>query len=179
MKKYGIEKFSVETIEECGVDNASERERYWIEFYGSYKNGYNATRGGDGRNYIDYNVVVSTYLRIKTEKETASFLSIDVGTVRKALAANGMRPLSSQDWSKSNFGHVIDRFSLSGEYIDTFASAHDAAKCVLPNVAYSHLHGPSGHIAEVCKGTRNSAYGFLWRYGTLSSERQTSINATH
>ena len=30
----------------------NEREKYWIEYYGSFKNGYNATLGGDGKAYI-------------------------------------------------------------------------------------------------------------------------------
>ena len=35
MNKYGIENFSVETIEE--TDNPEEREKYWIEYFGSFK----------------------------------------------------------------------------------------------------------------------------------------------
>ena len=47
LSKYGIENFSVETIEE--TDSPNEREIYWIEYYQSYHNGYNATTGGEGR----------------------------------------------------------------------------------------------------------------------------------
>ena len=44
MNKYGIQHFKIELIEEC--NNLEEREKYWISFYDSYKNGYNATLGG-------------------------------------------------------------------------------------------------------------------------------------
>lgn len=45
MKKYGIENFTFEVIEE-NIENYDEREQYWIAYYNSYKNGYNMTQGG-------------------------------------------------------------------------------------------------------------------------------------
>lgn len=47
MREYGIENFLFETIEECPVEKLNEREKYWIAYYNSYKNGYNGTEGGD------------------------------------------------------------------------------------------------------------------------------------
>lgn len=43
--KYGIENFKVEEIEQCNIEDSCEREKYWIEYYSSFKNGYNATLG--------------------------------------------------------------------------------------------------------------------------------------
>lgn len=63
MRKYGVENFTIEEIEK--TDNPEDRERYWIEYFGSFKNGYNATIGGDGRPYIDYDLVVATYKELK------------------------------------------------------------------------------------------------------------------
>ena len=45
-KKYGIENFSFEMIEEVEREKLDEREKYWIEYYNSYFNGYNSTLGG-------------------------------------------------------------------------------------------------------------------------------------
>ena len=47
MREYGIENFIFETIEECPAEKLNEREKYWIAYYNSYKNGYNGTEGGD------------------------------------------------------------------------------------------------------------------------------------
>ena len=47
MRKYGRENFSFEIIEECDLDKLREREVYWISYFDTYKNGYNATAGGD------------------------------------------------------------------------------------------------------------------------------------
>ena len=50
LRKYGIDNFTYEVIEECDETLLNERERYWISFYNSTdKNiGYNMTIGGDG-----------------------------------------------------------------------------------------------------------------------------------
>lgn len=45
--KYGIDNFDFEILEECPKEQLNEREIYWIDFYDSYKNGYNRTIGGD------------------------------------------------------------------------------------------------------------------------------------
>ena len=46
-RKYGIENFSFEVIEECKIEELNDREIYWIEFYDTFFNGYNQTFGGD------------------------------------------------------------------------------------------------------------------------------------
>lgn len=46
MKKFKIENFSFEVIEECLIDKLDEREIYWIKYYDTYNNGYNLTTGG-------------------------------------------------------------------------------------------------------------------------------------
>ena len=50
IKKYGLENFKAEVIEECKTtDELLEREKYWIAKLNSkYPNGYNLTDGGDG-----------------------------------------------------------------------------------------------------------------------------------
>ncbi|MBD3878755.1 MAG: GIY-YIG nuclease family protein [Quinella sp. 1Q5] len=49
MRKYGIESFTVEVLEECPVEKLNEREIFWIATLGSKApNGYNLTDGGDG-----------------------------------------------------------------------------------------------------------------------------------
>lgn len=43
--KYGIDNFSFEIIEI--VENYNEREKYWIQYYNSFQDGYNMTEGGE------------------------------------------------------------------------------------------------------------------------------------
>ena len=46
----GINNFKFEIIEECILDEKllNAREKYWINYYNSYEEGYNSTRGGQG-----------------------------------------------------------------------------------------------------------------------------------
>ena len=46
-KKYGIENFTFEILEECSIQELGEKEKYYITKYDTYKNGYNMTTGGE------------------------------------------------------------------------------------------------------------------------------------
>ena len=50
MRKYGIENFIFELIEEIEEYDilSGQREKYWVSYFDSYNNGYNETLGGDG-----------------------------------------------------------------------------------------------------------------------------------
>mgnify|MGYP002507802090 CR=1 FL=1 len=46
IKKYGVENFEVDILEEAPCDLLNEREVYWINYYDTFKHGYNLTSGG-------------------------------------------------------------------------------------------------------------------------------------
>lgn len=50
MRKYGIENFYLEIIEECSLEELNEKEQYYIELYDSWVNGYN---NGNSSNFLD------------------------------------------------------------------------------------------------------------------------------
>ena len=48
IKKYGINNFSFEVVEECSREQLNEKEKYYIKLYNSeVPNGYNLTSGGN------------------------------------------------------------------------------------------------------------------------------------
>ncbi len=48
IQKYGVDNFTNEIIEECSFELLNEKERYWINYYNTYRGqGYNCTPGGD------------------------------------------------------------------------------------------------------------------------------------
>lgn len=47
MRQYGEENFRFEVLEYCSSDELMDKEQEWVEFYDSYKNGYNETKGGN------------------------------------------------------------------------------------------------------------------------------------
>lgn len=55
IRKYGIDNFNFEIIEECKKEELNKQEKYWIKYYNSYLgfencNGYNMTLGGETSN---------------------------------------------------------------------------------------------------------------------------------
>lgn len=48
IRKYGLENFSFEILEECSIEQLNDREKYWIKYYDSFnrEKGYNLTEGG-------------------------------------------------------------------------------------------------------------------------------------
>ena len=161
MKKYGVEHFHIELIEE--TDNPNEREVFWIEYFGSFKNGYNATKGGDGAAYIDYDLVVATYKELKFIKDTADKLNIDTKTVRTILdARKEPRIYSSFQASQIKTGKVINQYNLEGEFLQSFPSAKAAADSLGKVTPTSK--GATSHITDVCRGKRKTAYGYIWHF---------------
>ena len=161
IRKYGVENFYVELIEE--TNEPEIREVYWIEKLRSFKTGYNATQGGDGTRYLDYDLIVATYQELKSEKETAEKLKVDRGSVRTALKERGEKIYTQQEVNRERYGTVVKQLDKNtGELIQVFATAKDAARYVRPNTP--SLGGVTSHITEVCKGKRQSAYGYKWKY---------------
>lgn len=52
IRKYGLDNFSFEILEECDQIQLNEQEKKWIEKYNSFFNGYNQTLGGDSSRNI-------------------------------------------------------------------------------------------------------------------------------
>lgn len=163
MQKYGIEHFHIELIEE--TDEPEEREKYWIHYFDSYSNGYNATLGGDGKKQIDYDLVVQTYLTCKNIKKTATILGICVDSVRFILKEKKVPILSSSVICKSQYGKKVDMLTKQKEYLQTFDTLKDAAKFLIEN-NYSNckINTLATHISEVCRNKRKSAAGFSWKF---------------
>ena len=47
-KKYGLDNFTFEILEECNECELDQKEIYWIDYYHGYSQGYNQTTGGQG-----------------------------------------------------------------------------------------------------------------------------------
>ena len=163
MRKYGVNHFHIEQIEETNVPK--ERETYWIEYYGTFKNGYNATFGGDGKRYIDYDLVIETYKKVGNMIETANKLGICVDSVSDILDIKNEDRRSITDIMTDKYGKMVSMFDLNGVYLKTFATAYDAGRYLIQNkLTNCKLNTIRTHIVEVCNGKRKSAASFIWSY---------------
>ena len=164
MRKYGIEHFHIELIEE--TDSPEEREVFWIENKRSFKNGYNATVGGDGKKYIDYDLVISSYKEIKSIVDTAKVLNISADSVSNILRQNNISIISSSEVNLNKYGKITNMYSLEGEFLKSFSSTNEAAQYMIDNnLTNCKKTTIKQHITEVCTGRRNTAAKYKWKYG--------------
>lgn len=162
--KYGIDNFICEQIEEVPNELLDEREKYWIEYYGSFKNGYNATYGGDGKHYLDYELISKMYDEIKDCSKIAEILNIDPSSVSKAIKSTG-RTLLSNGRNTKKLPKIIHMYSLNDEYKKTFPSVQEAVRwCVEHNLCKKICSGARSHIAACANGERKTAYQHKWKY---------------
>ena len=156
MNKYGVEHFHIQTLEE--TDMPEEREEFWIKQKNSYHNGYNATLGGDGKKYIDYNAVAQQYKKVKNKQLTADLLDISVDSVREILKQMGVANI------KVNTGMCVDMYDLQDNYLTSFDSMHRAAVYLIENkITACKRSTIATHISECCRNIRKTAFGFKWK----------------
>ena len=99
IQKYGKENFQFEILEECSLDELDEKERYWINYYNTYKGfGYNCSEGG-GLNFGENN-------------GRALITESDIINIRKAYNAHKNRKETYQKYKDkitfSNFAAIWD-----------------------------------------------------------------------
>lgn len=154
--KYGIDAFKIEIIEKCSSDKVNERECFWIAYYNSYYYGYNATLGGDGRLKYNYEEIGNKYLELKNQKETAKFFNCSEDVV--AIALNTLNisrfPITNEKLKK----RVLMINKQTNEPIKIFSSVREASK------ALTGSSDGNGHIGQVCRGKRKTAYGYKWKW---------------
>lgn len=89
IRKYGIDNFSFEIIEECQQAELDEKEIYYIKLFDTYNNGYNETAGGSGTKgkgiKINNNTLKDIYQDLKntdlTQNQIAEKYNLNFTTV--------------------------------------------------------------------------------------------------
>lgn len=143
--KYGEESFLIETIEEVEDDFLGEREIYWINFYNSYYNGYNATLGGDGvftRQIMQYDMkgnLIAEYDNIQQAiKNTQISESVIRGVCQKRYKTaknyifkykddkTEINTLISEALKNKHYKIQVYQYDLSGKLIHIWNSVKEA-----------------------------------------------------
>lgn len=165
MNKYGIENFKIEQIEECSDNIVDEREVYWIEYYQTFKQGYNATKGGDGKHYLDYDLICEVYNQTQNMKETAQICGCHPDSVNNILMERKIQKTTTQEIIRKRDSKMINQYDLADSYLRTFLSLIDAARYLKEmNLANGAEQGIASHIRDVALGRRKSAYKFHWKF---------------
>lgn len=167
MKKYGVQNFSIALLENCDEAILSEREIYWIEKLDTYKNGYNATLGGEGRKNIDQKEVIKSYKTNQVINKVASELGYDKKSIRKILNNNNV-PFNKDAHAIAS-GHKVAAYDVkTGEKLQVFLSQYKAGEWIqtLGKTKITDLAKVSYVIGRAAKhlDNRQQAYGFRWEF---------------
>lgn len=112
-KKYGLENFSFEVLEECPREALNEREQYYIEKYNAYNNGYNQA-------YIKSTAYLSTPQLVKDIiKELQTNKTDNTEVIGKKFGVSGrtIRAINTGEaWYDSTITYPIRRQFTNQEH---------------------------------------------------------------
>lgn len=159
MRKYGIENFTIEKIEEVEDEQRFLRETYYILKYESYKRekGYNEVIEGSGNSPYNSQDFIDLWKNGLSMKEIAEEMGCHRTTAYKKIHNNisneEIKQRKGEIISKRD-GRPVEQYSLQGQYIKDFPSAS----------ACSEEGFSQSAVSSVCSQKQKSAYGYLWKY---------------
>ena len=180
-KKYGIDNFKFEIIEECFENLLNEREKYWINFYHSLApNGYNMTLGGDSCGHETLEKKVQQYdlngnfiQEFKSISEASRQTGLDDANISACCNQKlHFHTVGGFQWKFSDNNKIITKYidkqlkpviqyDINGNYIAEYPSVSAAAKAV---------NKASTNISSACKKHGTSA-GYKWEYKIIQGEK--------
>lgn len=171
--KYGWDNFTHEILETNLTDEeAKKREIYYIQFYDSFKNGYNATLGGDGGVGHSYTPTEETRQKIREERSKQVFTE---ETKRKMSEARKGRPGYTKGypaWNKGLTWNEETREKMRQAKLGkpnwkskTFICLNNGKIYMTAKQCEKDIGViMNGHIRDICLGKRKSYKGFQFRY---------------
>lgn len=166
-RKYGIDNFKMEVLEEIDNELLSEKEKYYINLYNSFEDGYNATIGGDGKRNIKYTEkeIIEFYLQEGSNivTHTAKHFGISNKVVRRILDSNHVYHMTVNDYliyQENNLGTKVKQIDKNtGQVIHIFNTVSEA------NIFLGKPKN-STNIQDCLhnRNNRKTAYGYKWCY---------------
>ena len=175
INKYGSGNFAIELIETVETDEeACKREEYWINHYRTYIgfsdcNGYNATLGGDGKQYIDKRLIKEAlqHCSFKTVEEIAKDIGCCKDLVYDVARQNNIKLKTTHDIMRDKLKKQINQIDLlTGKILNTFESVQEACTYLKEKDAtiHSELNAMRSMISQCANGKKSKAFGFGWEY---------------
>ncbi len=166
MRKYGAGIFHIEQIEECENSELDEREKYWIKYYDSYKNGYNSTPGGtalpSGKMFarLDDNLLHQLWDEGYSISEIVEKTGYSDTSIREHL--HEYKKFSVEESISRGINKAaktrsqeISQWDLQGNFIQTYQSAAGASKET--NITVQNIY-------KCLKKERETAGNYYWTY---------------
>ena len=186
--KYGEDSFIWRVLEYCNEDELNNKEIYWIAYYDTYKNGFNANEGGGGnrgykRTEETRKKSAETLKKVWAESENRhkEFSERMTGDKNPMYGKTGaLNPAYGKNHSGENNGMYGKHHTEKAKELNR--QAHLGAKnknskpvvCVETGEIFASQgeagrakHCDSTTINKCCNGVKKTAGGYHWRYATL------------
>ena len=137
----GVENFAIELLEEVSDSLADEREIYWIEYYNSYYQGYNSTKGGQNRPRGEL---------VKESNDKWGDVKAGGMPIQEVIEKGLYNP-----YGNNNAGKKVGQFNLQGELINTYSAA---------SVASKETGISASGIRKTCNGQQKKSGGYVWKW---------------
>lgn len=160
MRKYGIDNFKIEMVEECDNKELNDKEIKWISFYNSYHDGYNMTLGGNGSSYYDYEVIYKMWLEGKDIFEIHEEVGGCRTRIYEALLSYGVPKEDIDKYRNRRERKNILQYSKDGVLINEYYTIEDAAQKTGMSVPM---------IGKACREGR-TAKNCFWKYATSNKD---------
>lgn len=177
IRKYGVNNFKIELVEECEDDFLNERERFWIFTLKSYVGlkdsvGYNLTLGGEGVKKYNSNIFRELWDKGHTAIEISHIIGCSIQTARSMVqnfagydsrVKNQRKIICTRINKEKN--KPIDVYDLNGKFIKTYQSQVEAAQ---------ELDLDRGNISAVLSKRTPSVGGYQMVYQGETPPKYTS-----
>lgn len=175
-KKYSnIDMWDYTILELCEEKDLLQKEKYYIQKYDTYKNGYNENDGGDGNvaykhsEETKHKISESTKKRPPASTETRKKISNSlkghtfteeskekISDTLKEYFKNNPNPNDGKRGKECTWARVIGQYDKEGNLIKVW---YGTPEIVRNNPSYK-----GSFIVNVCKGRKKTAYGYIWKY---------------
>ncbi|MBR1397428.1 MAG: GIY-YIG nuclease family protein [Selenomonadaceae bacterium] len=186
IKKYGIENFSVEVIEECDIlDELNEREIFWIrELNCKYSNGYNLSDGGKGS--TGYIITPELSLKLSELRKGRRNTPEQRAKISATLKGRIFSEETKRKISAAKIGHIVSeetREKLRKANLGKKATEATKAKmsvssstkrpvqCIEMGKIFESITAAAkffeitnNTITTACKNSNRTASGFHWKF---------------
>ena len=181
IQKYGWDNFEHKILEKNikSVEQANEREIYYINEYDSYRNGYNLATGGNNRDHLGIPVlqidinnleIVNAYKTIRFAEEITGIDHAQISRCclknKKDVQAGGYYWCFQDEWHE---GWTPKKRTPPAAYnkkevyqIDNSLNIVSKYESILDAEKTTGIKDSS--IGQCCRGKRISAGGFYWCY---------------
>lgn len=155
IRKYGLENFIFEVLEECSEPDLNDREMYWISFFNTFNDGYNLTPGGGGQRKYEIQQILNIYKENNSISATAKVIGCHPNTIRKIVHSFGFY----EEEPEAKIIEQIDPSSM--QVIMSYPSIRSAAQ---------ELHLDPWTISKAVQGKTTNAGGFYWKEKGVEKE---------